>query len=89
MTYQELCPIDASQEERRYFYIGNIFENKAKCLKCGDVIISKNVHDYSQCKCGNLAVDGGSWYAKRTYHEENSYEDMIVYYNRIDLFIKE
>jgi hypothetical protein len=80
MIYQELCPIDTSQKERRYFYIGNIFENKAKCLKCGEIIISKNVHNYAICKCGNLAVDGGSWYCKRVYKKENSYKEMSIYY---------
>jgi hypothetical protein len=81
MTYQELCPIDTSKEIRRKFNIGDIFENKAKCLKCGEIIISKNRHDYSKCKCGNLAVDGGSWYARRAFTgRTDSYEDMIVYY---------
>lgn len=80
MRYQDLCPIDTPKKIRDKYYIGDIFENKAKCLKCGDIIISKNVHNYSQCKCGNLAVDGGSWYCKRAFKEENSYEDMIVYY---------
>jgi hypothetical protein len=85
MTYQELCPINTPKIERNIFNIGDVFENKAKCLKCGDIIISKNRHDYVTCSCGNLSVDGGSWYCKRGFKEENSYEDMIVYYSDVEI----
>ena len=78
--YQELCPINISKKIRRIFNIGDIFENKAKCLKCRDIIISTHRHDYVTCKCGNLSVDGGSYYCHRVYKDENSYKDMIVYY---------
>ena len=40
--------------------------NKAECLKCGDVIESKYVHDFKWCKCGAIAVDGGRDYLKRS-----------------------
>ena len=40
----------------------NIIENKAKCLKCGDIIESIDRHDYVQCSCGNISVDGGKDY---------------------------
>ena len=43
-----------------------ILSNKAKCLKCGDVIESKHVHDYVNCKCGAISVDGGTEYLKRS-----------------------
>ncbi len=43
-----------------------IIVNKAECLKCGDVIESKYVHDFKWCKCGALAVDGGKDYLKRS-----------------------
>ncbi len=46
-----------------------IIENKAKCLKCGDVIESKYTHDYVQCSCGNISVDGGKDYLKRSYRD--------------------
>lgn len=42
-----------------------ILENKIKCNKCGDIIISENVHDFKQCSCKNCAVDGGFTYLKR------------------------
>jgi hypothetical protein len=40
--------------------------NRVKCRKCGDIIESKTRHDYVTCKCGAVAVDGGSSYMRRT-----------------------
>ena len=42
-----------------------IISNKIKCLKCGDVIESKHVHDFVSCTCGAVSVDGGRDYLKR------------------------
>lgn len=57
-----------------------ILRNKAKCLKCGDVIESKYRWDYVSCSCGSLAVDGGRDYLKRCGSlEEGSYEDLSEY----------
>lgn len=39
-----------------------VYRNRAKCLKCGDVIESKTVHDFVQCSCGEIFVDGGHEY---------------------------
>lgn len=50
-------------------YKMRIVENKAKCLKCGDVIESIDRHDYVQCSCGNISVDGGKDYLKRSYRD--------------------
>jgi len=44
-----------------------IKSNKAKCLICGEVVESKYRHDYVECECGNLAVDGGKDYLKRNF----------------------
>jgi hypothetical protein len=38
------------------------FKNKARCLKCGDVIESTHVHDCRYCTCGAIMVDGGHDY---------------------------
>lgn len=38
--------------------------NIVKCLLCGDVIESTHRHDFNQCKCGNLFVDGGNDYQR-------------------------
>lgn len=50
---------------RRKYNTGDILENGATCLKCGDYIRSNNKHDYRTCTCGAVAVDGGSWYCRR------------------------
>ncbi len=39
--------------------------NKAQCLLCKDIIESKHRHDWVECKCGNLFVDGGKDYLRR------------------------
>jgi hypothetical protein len=35
-------------------------KNRAKCKKCESVIESFHPTDYVMCKCGEIAVDGGS-----------------------------
>lgn len=54
--------------------------NKIKCKHCGDIIESKNVHDYVQCSCKMVAVDGGHDYLRRTFKTtpEEDYEDLSV-----------
>ena len=39
--------------------------NKIKCIKCGDIIESIDVHDFKWCSCGAIAVDGGREYLRR------------------------
>jgi hypothetical protein len=43
-----------------------IIRNSARCLRCGDEIESKHVHDFVSCSCGAIAVDGGKEYFKRS-----------------------
>lgn len=57
-----------------------ILLNRAKCLLCGEIIYSNNVHDYKTCKCGNLSVDGGFDYLRRGFKQENSWEDLSEFY---------
>jgi tRNA(Ile2) C34 agmatinyltransferase TiaS len=40
--------------------------NKAQCKLCGDIIESTHRHDFKYCKCGEIAVDGGKAYIKRS-----------------------
>ena len=42
-----------------------IIRNRAKCLKCGDIIESKYRHDFVRCKCDAIFVDGGHDYLRR------------------------
>ena len=53
-----------------------ILVNKAKCLLCGDIIESKYTHNYVVCRCGKLAVDGGTEYLKRSFTKMEDWEDL-------------
>jgi len=50
-----------------------ILKNKAQCNKCKDIIESKYRHDFVQCKCGAIFVDGGLDYI----HWGGETEDII------------
>jgi len=39
--------------------------NKAQCKLCGDIIESKHTHDFVECSCGEIFVDGGKSYIRR------------------------
>ena len=69
-----------TKEERRKYNTGDILENAAKCLKCDDYIRSNNRHDYKTCACGAIAVDGGSWCAKRI-GDLDKVKNIIVMYD--------
>jgi len=51
--------------------------NKAKCKKCGDVIISHSRQDYVTCSCGSISTDGGNIYLRRSGLD--CLEDQSVY----------
>ena len=55
-----------------------IVQNAAICNKCDEFIVSKNRHDFVECKCGNIFVDGGQEYLRRGGHglTDRSYIDM-------------
>lgn len=54
-----------------------IRRNSAECLKCGDHIESKHVHDFRYCKCKSVAVDGGFDYIRRVGNPENYFDTSI------------
>lgn len=68
------------KDTRSRYNTGDIFENAAKCFICDDYIRSNHLHDYKECSCGNIAVDGGSWYARRIFKDRDKYEDIVVMY---------
>jgi hypothetical protein len=80
--YQDFTDINTSTEQRKKWYIGDIWANQVKCLKCGEMIRSKNRHDCVTCSCGAISVDGGSWYLKRS-GDWNNYEELSIMYNDI------
>ena len=54
-----------------------IIRNAIKCNVCGDVIESRNRHEYNICSCGRVAVDGGLDYLRRSYTESrDDYTDL-------------
>lgn len=58
-------------------FTGEIARNSAKCKKCGDHLVSRDVHDYKECSCGSLSIDGGKDYLKRCGNKED-YEDTSI-----------
>ena len=42
-----------------------------RCLRCGDEIQSKSVHDFKRCKCGAIFIDGGDEYTRWGGFEED------------------
>ena len=55
-----------------------IIKNMIKCRNCGDVIESVSVHDFKQCSCRKVAVDGGHNYLRRC-GDPDEWEDMSEY----------
>ncbi len=56
--------------------------NAAKCLDCGDVIESKSRHDFVQCSCKRIFVDGGLDYLRRGFRtggEGKGFEELSEY----------
>lgn len=58
--------------------------NRIRCKKCGDVIESTYRHDFKDCKCGAVAVDGGTDYLRRCGKCED-WEDMSVWEDLEDI----
>ena len=52
---------------RNYKLIRNIISRN----KCGDIIESKFTHDYKECKCGAITIDGGLEYQKISGNDED------------------
>ena len=60
-----------------------IKRNALKCLRCGDVIESKSVHDFVTCSCGRFSVDGGHEYLRRAFAQgmlKKDFEDLTEYW---------
>lgn len=55
-----------------------IIQNAVICNKCDDLIFSAHRHDFRECKCGNIFIDGGQEYLRRGGKalEDGSYIDM-------------
>ena len=53
-----------------------IITNKIQCKNCGDIIESTYTHDWVECSCGRVSVDGGHEYMKRSFKEEGDYIEL-------------
>lgn len=74
--------IDTPKEIRRKYNYGDIFLNSAQCLECGEILVSKNRHDFVKCSCDNqVHVDGGSWYLKRGGMDLSKIKELSVLFN--------
>lgn len=55
-----------------------ILRNSARCLKCRDEVESKTVYDDQTCSCGNVTVDGGLEYLRRSVVDVNLIEETSI-----------
>ena len=60
-----------------------IVTNKAQCKLCGDVIESVSRNDYQRCKCGEISVDGGKSYLKRSAKDFNNIIELSDTYDEV------
>lgn len=68
--------LDISQRPDDTNLMEVILRNRVKCLRCGDIIESFHRHDFKQCSCKTVAVDGGKDYLKRCFTNECDFEEM-------------
>ena len=80
--YLEFTTINTPSIERQKLDVGDIFINQVRHTKCGWIIRSKNRHDWVTCKCGELSLDGGSWYQAMKGDITNA-ENHVVMYNEL------
>ena len=58
-----------------------IKRNAVRCNKCNDEIESTFRHDFVTCSCGNVSVDGGFDYIKRSFKgSRDSFTELCEYY---------
>lgn len=64
VDYQDYVNIDSPPDVRAIYWIWDIWSNKWQCMRCLDVIRSKNRHDMRTCRCWASTIDWWSWYTK-------------------------
>src|SRR5688572_6893081 len=55
---------------RRAAKMAVLLRSQLVCPKCDDLISSIHVHDFRQCNCGALAIDGGRDYLRMVVSDE-------------------
>lgn len=72
--------LQKKQEAKNRVIMKKIIKNAIRCKNCGDIIESTSVHDFKFCFCGNVAVDGGHDYLKRSFrNSKDDYEELSEY----------
>ena len=61
--------------------MNRIITNHVTCVHCMTELRSYATHDFQQCKCGKVAIDGGLDYLKRVGDEKNYVDHSIVFGN--------
>jgi hypothetical protein len=52
--------------------------NKARCKKCGEILVSNNEKTEESCGCGHLKIGGGHSWIKRTGVAGVDFEELAV-----------
>jgi hypothetical protein len=55
--------------------------NAICCIWCKEVLVSTHVHDFKQCHCGSVGVDGGNEYLRRIGNPDD-YIELSTYAER-------
>ncbi|RZI52303.1 hypothetical protein EW027_05230 [Aeribacillus pallidus] len=55
--------------------------NRIRCKHCRDIIESKIIHNFQECKCKAVSIDGVLDYPKRIFssNSEVNYEELSEY----------
>lgn len=56
--------------------MSRIIRNAIQCNFCNQVVESKHRHDFRECRCGRVFVDGGKSYLRRGFKHESDFEDL-------------
>ena len=63
--YHDFTVPSTPENIRRKLGVGDWYINACQCDLCHYICRSRNRHDMVSCRCGNISVDGGSWYLTR------------------------
>lgn len=69
--YHDFSGPDSTKEHCEKLAIGEWYINAVECGVCGYYVRSRNRRDFNTCNCGNVSVDGGSAYLRRSYKTNN------------------
>lgn len=53
-----------------------IKNNKARCLKCDEILESTYCNTFQSCSCGNVSVEGAHAFVRHQWFDKENYEDL-------------